>query len=87
MVYCLLISGKTIFHLGTVNIAMESVLVVCVCVCVGEGGGQHINAIWFKFDLILTSPQQSFIYIGTGLPGLNQYLARINVSCSRTATQ
>ena len=38
--------------------------------------------IWF-----LTSHQQSFSYIGTGLPGLNQYQARINVSCSRTTTQ
>ena len=28
--------------------------------------------------------QQFFSYIVTGLPGLNQYLARINVSCSRT---
>ena len=25
------------------------------------------------FDLIFTSHQQSFSYIGTGLPGLNQY--------------
>ena len=25
------------------------------------------------FDLILTSLQQSFIYVWTGLPGLNQY--------------
>ena len=38
-VYCLLVSGKTIFLLGTVNIAMG--------VCVWGGGGQHINAIWF----------------------------------------
>ena len=38
--------------------------------------------IWF-----LTSHQQSFSYVGTGLPGLNQYYARINVSCSRTTTQ
>ena len=30
-----------------------------------------------------TSHQQSFSYIGTGLPGLNQYQAKINVSCSR----
>ena len=30
------------------------------------------------------SHQQSFNYIGTVLPGLNQYQARINVSCSRT---
>ena len=35
--------------------------------------------IWF-----FTSHQQSFSYVGTGLPGLNQYKARINVSCSRT---
>ena len=38
--------------------------------------------IWF-----FTSHQQSFSYIGTVLPGLNQYWARINVSCSRTTTQ
>ena len=38
--------------------------------------------IWF-----FTSHQQSFSYVGTGLPGLNQYYARINVSCSRTTTQ
>ena len=30
------------------------------------------------------SHQQSFSYIGTGIPGLNQYYARINVSYSRT---
>ena len=30
------------------------------------------------------SHQQSFKYVGTGLPGLNQYLARIYVSCTRT---
>ena len=30
------------------------------------------------------SHRQSFSYIGTGLPGLNQYKARINVSCPRT---
>ena len=30
------------------------------------------------------SYQQSFSYVGTVLHGLNQYLARINVSCSRT---
>ena len=38
--------------------------------------------IWF-----FTSHQQSVSYIGTDLPGLNQYLARINVTCSRTRTQ
>ena len=36
----------------------------------------------FNFDS-LRPGQQSFSYIGTGLPGLNQYYARINVSCSR----
>ena len=25
------------------------------------------------FDLILTSHQQSFSYVGTGIPGLNRY--------------
>ena len=37
--------------------------------------------VWF--DSLLPS-QQFFSYVGTGLPGLNQYKASINVSCSRT---
>ena len=37
-------------------------------------GSFFVCLIWF-----FTSNQQSFSYIGTGLPGLNQYLARINV--------
>ena len=37
--------------------------------------------VWFDS---LRPSQQSLSYIGTGLPGLNQYWARINVSCSRT---
>ena len=41
----------------------------------------------FLFDLILYVPVNYFIYVGTGLPALNQYEARINVSCSRTRTQ
>ena len=37
--------------------------------------------IWFDS----LHPSQQFIsYVGTALPWLNQYLARINVSCSRT---
>ena len=36
------------------------------------------------FNLMLISHQQSFSYVGTGHPALNQYKARINVSCSRT---
>ena len=39
------------------------------------------------FDLILNVHSTIFQLCGTGLPGLNQYLARINVSCSRTTTQ
>ena len=31
-----------------------------------------------------TSHQQSFSYVGTGLPGLNQYYARITMSWSGT---
>ena len=37
--------------------------------------------VWFDS---LRPSQQSFSYVGTGLPGLNQYYARINVSCSMT---
>ena len=39
----------------------------------------YVCLIWF-----FTSHQQSFSYVGTGLPGWNQYTAKINVSCSRT---
>ena len=46
------------------------------------GGCVYVCLIWF-----FTSHQQSFCYTGTGLPGLYQYKARINVSCSRTTTQ
>ena len=37
--------------------------------------------VWFDS---LRPCQQSFSYVGTGLPGLNQYYARINVSYSMT---
>ena len=40
--------------------------------------------MWFCFIWFFMSHQQSFSYVGTGLPGLNQKKARINVSCSRT---
>ena len=47
----------------------------------------HFGLFVCLFDLFLTSHQQSFSKTGTGLSGLNQYQARINVSCSRTTTQ
>ena len=34
-------------------------------------GAQHCEGD--LFDLILTSHQQSFSYVGMGLPGLNRY--------------
>ena len=39
----------------------------------GYIGHVFVCLIWFFFS-----------YVGTGLPGFNQYLAGINVSCSRT---
>ena len=46
---------------------------------------QCFEMIMFVFDLILYVPVNIFFsYVGMGLPGLNQYLAGINVSCSRT---
>ena len=39
------------------------------------------------FDLILYVHSTIFQLCGTVLPGFNQYLARINVPCSRTTTQ
>ena len=43
------------------------------------GFQDKLSLIWF-----FTSHQQFFRYIGTGLTVLIKYLARINVSCSRT---
>ena len=43
--------------------------------------GSSCLFVWFDS---LCRSQQSFIYVGTGLPGLNQYWVRINDSCSRT---
>ena len=42
--------------------------------------------VFVLFDLILYVPisNLSVTYVRTCLPGLNQYQARINVSCSRT---
>ena len=37
--------------------------------------------VWFDS---LRPSQQFFSHVGTGLPGLNQYQAEDNVSCSRT---
>ena len=48
MFYCLLVSGKTLFHSDTLNIAMEGVFVVCLCVC---GGGGDISML-SSFNLI-----------------------------------
>ena len=43
-----------------------------------------IQTLIFFFIWFFTSHQQSFSYVGTSIPGLNRYKARINVSCSRT---
>ena len=43
----------------------------------------HDRGFFCLFDFLRPS-QQSFSYVGMGIPGLNQYSARINVSCPRT---
>ena len=49
------------------------------------GTAPDSRCLFCLFDLILFCPsQQSFSYAGTGLPGLNQYFAKIKVSCSMT---
>ena len=40
--------------------------------------GSSCLLVWFD---ALCRSQQSFSFVGTGLPGLDQYLARMNVSC------
>ena len=44
-----------------------------------SAGQSFVCLIWF-----FKSRQHSFSYVGMGLPGVNQYYSRINVSCSRT---
>ena len=54
--------------------------------CVLSLKAVHINllfCLFILFDFIHPS-QQIFSYVGMCLPGLNLYLAGINVSCSRT---
>ena len=47
-----------------------------------------VSFFWFcLFDLMLYVPSTIFQLNRDSLPGLNQYWARINVSCSRTTTQ
>ena len=57
-----------------VSYYVQSLLLLPLCVKV-----MCLCLIWF-----FTAHQQSFSYVGTGLPGLNQYQAIINVSCTRT---
>ena len=47
------------------------------------GTAPDSRCLFCLFDSLRPS-QQSFSYVGTSLPGLNQYYARINVSCSMT---
>ena len=47
------------------------------------GTAPDSRCLFCLFDSLRPS-QQSFSYVGTGLPGLNQYYARINVTCSMT---
>ena len=73
---------------------------ISFCASMGFGDIMHIDCMVYKhfvfsltrlfvclFDLILYVPSTIFQLYRDGLPGLNQYLARINVSCSRTTTQ
>ena len=52
-----------------------------------QPGSKWVPYWFFLLIWFFTSHQQSFSYIGTSVPGFNQYKARINVSCSRTTTQ
>ena len=54
---------------GKNNLNEEESILMCLCF------------VWFES---LRPSQQFFSYVGTGLPRLNPYLARINVSYSRT---
>ena len=49
--------------------------------CGGGGGGKTGKSTHICLFYLI---QQSFSYVETGLSGLDHYLARINVSCSRT---
>ena len=50
-----------------------------------HSSGTEVHFIWFWFLICYLHPsQQFFSHIGTSLSGLNQYLAKDKVSCSRT---
>ena len=57
------------FFLGKNDLNEEELILMCLCF------------VWFES---LRPSQQFFSYVWTGLPGLNRYSARINVSYSRT---
>ena len=51
--------------------------------CTLQGFTVNSVLLFVSFDSLNFS-QQFFSYVRTGFPGMKQYLARINVSCSST---
>ena len=51
---------------------------MCSMIDSGEKGCKLPEQILFNSLVLYLTLSMSFSYIGTGLPGLNQYLARIN---------
>ena len=66
---------------GSAVATVGSVVTVGLVVTSLVVGGDNGNLIVFcvSIPFLFTPNQQSFSYKGKGLPGLNQYLARINV--------
>ena len=70
-----------IFHLCQVH------MMPCFVIVAFRWSFIYVKFTRFCFDLILYVPSTIFQLYRDGLPGLNQYWARINVSYSRTTTQ
>ena len=54
--------------------------------CILHESAYFLQSLIFKANsgINLCPSQQFFSYVRTGLPGLNQYYARVHASCSRT---
>ena len=68
-------SNQPVMMLDWLSWSDPSGFIILICRTINT----HLHDILFCLFWFFTSHQQSFSSIGTGLPGLNQYLAWINV--------
>ena len=77
--------GHFVQKQGTICAILSESIMRNISVKLFEFGPVIQMFVYFLFALIFYIPgQQFFSHVGTGLSGLNQYLATDKVSCSRT---